>query len=127
VVFGIKDVKNVVQLIKIKMLLREAIEIHNQGILYRNLDAPFLTWTREIFTNEKIVGGWFMGMSDDNSYDRIIDRLIPLVMSLYLRAVASKDSSLLDDLMPLIKNRFPRDHPILNVLNERFPDLFGKR
>ena len=123
VVFGIKDIKNVKRLIEIKALLRQAIEIHNEGILYRNIGAPFLTWTREIFTNKKIIGGWFMRMADDNSYDRIINRLIPLIMSLYLRAKALNDTTYLDDLRPLI-NRVPKDHPILIQLKNKFPDLF---
>lgn len=121
--FSSTDIKDISQLIKIKNLLREAIEIHNRSILYENLGAPFREWTREIFTNDKVIGGWIIQINSGFTHSRIIDRLIPLVLSLYLNAKIKNDKDLMNALTPLIGNYIPKDHPIILAIKNDLPAI----
>jgi hypothetical protein len=111
-----KSVREKNELAIIKNLLRQAIIIEKNNIIYKKLNLPYFKWIHQIATNEKFVGAWFYTVEKViNEEHKLYQTTAPILIALALLYKNTQDSKL---------------DPILNVLrlvpSDYIPDHIKK-
>ncbi len=106
-----------------KNILRNAVAMEQNNILYRKLTLPHFHWVQKIDTDKGFGAAWFYGASDNpavltNHYRTLGPGLISLAINLR----ANKQEELVKQLIPILRE-LPKD-VIPQGIIDRNPDFF---
>jgi len=110
-------------LVQKKNILRKAITMEQNNILFKKLELPYFHWIKTINTNNDFTLNWFYFVShDETTLTNHYKTLGPGLLSLAINLRANQQEELLKQLSPILR-KIPKDI-IPCGMEKSFPGIF---